>query len=435
MTRNATEVERRRALAQLNEAQRIARLGSWSLDTRTRVSIWSPELYRLYARDPARGPAPRREWLQYVHPDDRPALEVATDRASLGLTFDADVRIVRDDGAQRVLHMLGQPDPDDPALVVGTVQDVTERREVERALFDSRAELVDQRELLAEILDHAPIGMAVVDPATGRFERVNHAMCEMLGYTEDELLPRTWTELTFSDDVGDVIAGIDALTAGKLDVYRAEKRYVHRDGHTIWAEIRVSAIRDKESRPQHLVAQIADISARRRYEAELERLATQDPLTGLANHRLFHQRLHEAMATSIRHERPLSVVVLDLDHFKQINDRFGHIVGDQTLEAVAARLATVVRDGELLARVGGEEFAWILPDADLAGAYAAAERARHAVGDVPLPTVGPVTVSAGVGFRDSLTDSTALYERADAALYEAKRLGRNQTVRWEPVVG
>jgi diguanylate cyclase (GGDEF)-like protein len=138
------------------------------------------------------------------------------------------------------------------------------------------------------------------------------------------------------------------------------------------------------------------------------------------------------MATAVRHGRRLSVAILDLDHFKQINDRFGHVVGDHALIAVAERLTNVVREGELLARVGGEEFAWVLPDADAEGVFAAAERARLALSASELPPVGRLTISIGVATRDSLREASTLYERADAALYRAKHEGRDQTVSWDP---
>jgi diguanylate cyclase (GGDEF)-like protein len=105
-------------------------------------------------------------------------------------------------------------------------------------------------------------------------------------------------------------------------------------------------------------------------------------------------------------------------------------VGDGALAAVAERLRAVAREGELLARVGGEEFAWILPDADEEGAFIAAERARQAVNGEPFPPVGAITLSAGVACRDESEDGSSLYEQADRALLAAKRAGRDQTVRW-----
>jgi len=120
---------------------------------------------------------------------------------------------------------------------------------------------------------------------------------------------------------------------------------------------------------------VRDISDRKLHEAELARLATHDALTGLANHHRFHERLAEEIARGRRHGTPVSVAILDLDHFKQINSTCGHPAGDRVLAEVGARFRALTRAGEEMARVGGEEFAWILPATDGAGAYAAAERA------------------------------------------------------------
>ena len=106
---------------------------------------------------------------------------------------------------------------------------------------------------------------------------------------------------------------------------------------------------------------VRDISERKRHEADLARLATHDTLTGLVNHRGFHERLREEIARSRRHGTPLSLAILDLDHFKDVNDTYGHPVGDRVLAEVGRRLGSLTRLGEHIARIGGEEFAWILP--------------------------------------------------------------------------
>jgi diguanylate cyclase (GGDEF)-like protein len=166
--------------------------------------------------------------------------------------------------------------------------------------------------------------------------------------------------------------------------------------------------------------------------AELERLATHDPLTGLPNHRVFHERLREDVARAGRQGQPLSVAILDLDHFKSINDEHGHRVGDSVLRELGRRLGVVPREGELIARVGGEEFAWIL-NADGSEALKAAERARHAIVGTPFAQVGTVTVSIGVCELAAADGAEALYARADEALYLAKEQGRNQTCRSVPL--
>ncbi len=155
--------------------------------------------------------------------------------------------------------------------------------------------------------------------------------------------------------------------------------------------------------------------------------AATDPLTGLANHRAFHERLHSEIERAARHGRALSLALFDLDHFKQVNDTHGHQTGDHALAAVARRLAALARTGELIARIGGEEFAWLMPETRQDGAYLAAERARRAIAAAPFEVAGPLTISAGVCSNQHADTAHELLNAADRALYSAKDNGRNIT--------
>ena len=157
-----------------------------------------------------------------------------------------------------------------------------------------------------------------------------------------------------------------------------------------------------------------------------------DTLTGLANHRVFHEHLDAECARAARHGLTLSVALFDIDHFKAVNDNHGHQTGDVVLAEVAARLLAATRGGELVARTGGEEFAWLMPEISLDGAYTAAERARCAIESAPFARVGMLTVSVGVCSNEH-TDETApqMFHAADRALYAAKDRGRNRTCTHE----
>lgn len=157
--------------------------------------------------------------------------------------------------------------------------------------------------------------------------------------------------------------------------------------------------------------------------------ATRDPLTGLANSRTFFERMEAERRRATRHGRPLSLVMFDLDHFKRINDTFGHPTGDRVLVEFSARVKALTRSDDLLGRTGGEEFAWLIPEASLDEAFAASERAREAIAGHPFPGVGLVTVSAGVATREPGSTTFNLFEVADAALYRAKAEGRNRCAR------
>jgi len=170
------------------------------------------------------------------------------------------------------------------------------------------------------------------------------------------------------------------------------------------------------------------LSSAQRHD-ELVTRATIDHLTGLPNARAFHERLEAEIRRARREGAPLSLVLMDVDHFKRVNDGHGHEAGDLVLAEVARRLAAIARTGEMVARVGGEEFAWILPGADGRGAFAAADRGRAAVEAVPVAPAGRITVSAGVCELGTGTDTAAaLFRGADGALYAAKARGRNRCV-------
>jgi diguanylate cyclase (GGDEF)-like protein len=163
--------------------------------------------------------------------------------------------------------------------------------------------------------------------------------------------------------------------------------------------------------------------------ASAEQRAALDPLTGLANHRTFHEALRRGVAAAAASGRPIALVLLDIDHFKQVNDTFGHQAGDRVLAEVGARLREVARDEDMVARIGGEEFGWIMEDTDAAGALAAAERAREAL-SAPMEGVGMLTASAGVCDLAAARHAGELFELADGALYWAKAHGRDVAIRY-----
>jgi diguanylate cyclase (GGDEF)-like protein/PAS domain S-box-containing protein len=158
----------------------------------------------------------------------------------------------------------------------------------------------------------------------------------------------------------------------------------------------------------------------------LAQQATTDPITGLANHRSFHDRLGEEVERATRYKRSLTLAVIDIDHFKQVNDTYGHQIGDRVLADVASQLAAAARAGDVVGRIGGEEFAWLMPDTDAHGGAAAADRARRAISSLRPRDAGSITVSAGVCALAGGLDRQELMRCADQALYEAKEAGRDR---------
>ncbi len=160
---------------------------------------------------------------------------------------------------------------------------------------------------------------------------------------------------------------------------------------------------------------------------QLQALSVTDWLTGLKNHGYFHGRLREELDRALRHRRPLALALADVDHLGRINDDYGHAVGDQVLQQVAGILQEEVRSVDVVCRVGGEEFALLLPETDAPGARLVAERIRSRCAETPVPDLGPVTVSIGVSaVPDHAVGRDELIESADRALYLAKREGKNR---------
>jgi diguanylate cyclase (GGDEF)-like protein len=204
----------------------------------------------------------------------------------------------------------------------------------------------------------------------------------------------------------------------------------------LWGAVGIGTTRSDPLPPgaEERVARFADLAATAISNAEawqtLAHHATTDALTDLPNYRAFHARLSTEGARAQRHGRELSLILLDIDHFKSINDEHGHGRGDEVLAETAQRLTVQMRAGDLIARIGGEEFAWLLPETDATGAYTVAERARQAMERDPFDAVGTVTISAGVCSLEDSGHPDFLVRLADAAMYWAKDSGRNATCRY-----
>ena len=186
-----------------------------------------------------------------------------------GQDFELDYRLLSAGRATRTLHMIARPDPGRPGCYRGTVQDVTGARISELALRE-------RTEALAAVIDGAPIGMALSRPGPRgewRFERVNAALCEMLGYSAPELLSKSLRDVTHPDDLAASIARHDALVAGRPVRTPAQKRYVHRDGRTIWVKVSFATVADERGAPLTVIAQIQDVTAERVAARATARLA------------------------------------------------------------------------------------------------------------------------------------------------------------------
>ena len=379
----------------------------------------------------------------------------------------------RADGSERWISIASQPLPATPGvdggMVITTFTDVTERREGEMTAAADAAEKAALTRVATLAAGEASPSAVFAVAAEQAARALGGEVGEVVRYDEDRnpTVVGAWSRQGASlrgrgrmadPDAAGVVSNAaaralarrrttsiwrrDPAPGGDADVAARclEVASPVREGGRVWGAIAVASrgtgtlTRDSEVRIERFAELVGLAVAGARAREALESLAATDDLTGLANHRVFRARLDDEVARARRHDRSLSLIAIDLDHFKAVNDEYGHPVGDRVLAAVARRLGESVRESEVLARVGGEEFAWLLPETDAAGAQSAAERARASVARAPFPEVGRLTISAGVCELGEIGSAVELIRCADAALYAAKQGGRDRVSAYGQVV-
>ena len=539
------------AQERLQDAQRIANLGSWSLDLVSGELIWSEHVYRIFELDPRTFQPSYAAFLELVHPEDRELVDHAYTRSLESHGIDeVSHRLLMPDGRVKVVLERWETcfsESGAPLLSHGTAQDITDRVEQTRlleaserrlralfqlapyaiALSDGHGRLLDcnpallaltglpRQQLLADGLDqllpgdpspasflnrerfgperrsmrhgdgqlievlctavmsrgehnepefwwiiqdltetlrvqatleqaaevfhHANEGIMVTAP-DGTILDVNAALCRITGYGRDELVganPRLFKsgehDQPFYAQLWGQLLGQGAWN-GEI-VNRAK------DGSLIPMLATISAMRDRLGRTSRFVTLLTDISEQKDQQRRLEAMVLYDPLTSLPNRALLTDRLELALERSRREGTQLAVGFLDLDGFKLVNDRHGHQAGDQLLRVIAGRMQRVVRAGDTLARIGGDEFVLVLPG------ISTSEQVIRVVGRLLAVIAEPVSwagttfrVSGSLGLTlhpedDAGAGAEQLMRHADLAMYAAKRLGRNQVVWFRDAIG
>jgi diguanylate cyclase (GGDEF)-like protein/PAS domain S-box-containing protein len=265
---------------------------------------------------------------------------------------------------------------------------------------------------------------------------VNAAFCRMIGRSREELLGSDSVPFTYPEDLGISEVTHRRFTSDEVDQARYVKRYLHRDGRVIIAEISKSTARDADGKMLYFVLSERDITEERALSAQLSHQALHDPLTGLANRAVFEDRLSHAQARVARLGGIDAVLLMDLDDFKGVNDSHGHLVGDQVLMTLAQRLEKVTRASDTLCRFGGDEFLYLAEG--LGSPEEVDQLASRLLGvfNEPIPIPGTqleIHASIGVVVWDgTTTDYTQVVQNADSAMYEAKRRGKGHYVIFSP---
>ncbi|HYH26875.1 MAG TPA: diguanylate cyclase [Blastococcus sp.] len=273
---------------------------------------------------------------------------------------------------------------------------------------------------------NAPMGIALTTPA-GVMVDVNPALTAMVGRPAEELHGRSVLDLVHPEAVSAAREAHVSLTTQPDRPMRHETRLIRRDGSEVPVQITASWVPETDDgQDAHLVLIIEDITERKALEAQLVHRSLHDPLTGLPNRLLFHDRLRHALDRGHRESTPTCVLVIDLDGFKVINDELGHPMGDRVLVSFADRLRSVLRASDTAARLGGDEFSIVCENTERADAQALADRLRTSVteplelGEVRVP----VGISIGIGTAPGGEDPHDVYERvvraADDDMYADK---------------
>jgi len=315
-------------------------------------------------------------------------------------------------------------------------QEIAARELAEKERMEMEQGLQVVRDRFESGFANAPIGMALVE-MNGGWLQVNDALCRIIGYPEGDLKATTLDAITHPEDIGLAADDLQRLLAGKIPSYQVEKRYRHAWGHYVWVLLTVSVVRDVQGHALHIIKQVQDITERKDGARQLEYLVDHDFLTGLYNRRWFERELAREVERAQRYKTPGAVLVIDLDHFKDINDSLGHKAGDDLLKGVAGLLKQRTRQADVLARLGGDEFALLLPQTPADHAEIVADEivktlSRRMAASASQSVV--VTASVGVAISDGLTD-TELLAYADLAMYEAKEAGRNRFAVYLPAKG
>jgi diguanylate cyclase (GGDEF)-like protein len=362
---------------------------------------------------------------------------------SLGLTIAAAVMLILRQTATRTrhfTHQLALRDAEEAAI--GQIATLVAQAATPDAVFTSVAEqvvkLFDARTGAVSRFDAANNQGIVLGGWTRDGHELVGAVYALDGVTASALVFRTGqgarTEAGYSsatDPISDLMVGLGGRDGVAAPIVVAGRLWGALGAAYDQHQIPVGVEQRLERFASLVGLAISNADAWER----LARDASTDSLTGIANRRVFHERLSAEVARAHRYQHTLALVLLDLDHFKAINDLHGHQAGDRVLVMFAELLSALTRDGELVARIGGEEFAWLLPETDRQGAHAAAERIRQAIETTQLPEVVAVTLSAGVCSSENAPDADTLVRNADRALYWAKESGRNTTFLYTDEAG
>jgi diguanylate cyclase (GGDEF)-like protein/PAS domain S-box-containing protein len=415
------EEQIRKREQQLARAQRITHLGSWEWDLVNDNTSWSDELYRIFGLAPASIPASYKGFMERVHPEDRAVVKKVVQRAlrrHQPFVYH-DCRIVRPDGSIRTIHGQGEVALDHAGKlisVIGTAHDVTEHRQLDQ----ERARLA----MIVESSNDAIFSVSLDDVITSW----NKGAEKIFGFSAREIVGRPIFTLLPPERYVERAEILQSILKGE-ELRHFETTRLKKDGNQIYVSLTTSPILAANGKIIGNSVIARDVTERRKMEAFIQHQAHHDTLTDLPNRQLFMDFLERELAQSRRHDTRLALLFLDLNGFKQINDTMGHDCGDRLLQEVARRLRACIRESDIVARLGGDEFTVLMPNLSHSEDVGIVVKKILSVFEKPFK-LDAVTVDASTSigvcmFPDDGKDGEDLIKKADIAMYDAKKSGKN----------
>ena len=400
--------------------------GIWVLDKDSATTFVNPRMADMLGYTPEEMLG--RKVTEFIRPDQLPDHEYKALVRKFDVKETYERCFVKRDGADLWTMLSPRAIYDEKGEYAGAfamITDITERKRAEETLRELE-------KAYRELVDFAPIGIFKSSPK-GHYLTANTSLAEMLGYDSVQDLMESVQDIASlyvePDERQEILRAAEQGAENMVEVRRRRK-----DGSVIWTALSMRAVRDQEGKILHYEGFTHDITERKRMEEKLKELATQDSLTGLNNRGNTLELGGALFDIAKRYGSSLAVAMFDIDQFKSVNDTRGHEAGDVVLKTLSRIALATFRAADVVGRLGGEEFAVVMPETDHAEAMNALERFRQTVESAVIPYEGSplsVTVSCGLALLTPADDALdGLFKKADEALYRAKREGRNRVAAY-----
>lgn len=415
---------------QLNVAMDATHLLLWEFDLFNDTMKFDPSQLHWLDMTAFVPPYTMQGWIQQIHPDDLPVFMAHFQAALLpgDALFDCEYRVAQKSQPWGWLHSKGRIVKRNaegrPLTAVGTTANINERKRIEM-------ENTEAKERFELIFNTSPNVMLISRLHDGYITQVNETFLRTSGFQKEDVIGNTTLGLNLFSKAEDRQRMVTALTTtGICD--NLEIEFQSNNGRRGIGLL--SAVITNLHGVPHIVSTVHDITEMKRCEQLIWNQANYDTLTGLPNRQMFHDRLLHELKKAHRAHLPMGLLFIDLDHFKEVNDKLGHAMGDQLLTEAAQRLSSCVRASDTVARLGGDEFTVILAELDEASQIERIAEAILYVLEKPFQLGMELsTISASIGitvYPDDATEAAALIRNADQAMYVAKNAGRNRYCRF-----